>query len=236
MLFEGVTAGDYQLIVDAPGYARTTANVSVTSEDVSITLDMQADGHIVATVTIGGVPATGNVFVSATRGSEHPENLFFGFAESGGFDLGGLPAGVYDLLIVSDNAVNEVTGVTVNAGQTFDLGVIDLTPVAANGGALGAQSLAAHGAILEARLIAAETYLQTVFIPAITTRFGPQVGWIWQDFLSSSPSSPRTRFFTNGSAVVEGDFFENGFRGDTQVDAFLDDILAQAADEIQAQF
>ena len=230
-----IRPGSYTLLAEVPGFGRLTREISIDSDTSVVELAFSPESTISATVRVDGQVSSEDVFGIATphEGGGVFGDIFFSQDDQGNLLFEGLPAGSFDITIVKGENTQTIEDFQLTAGGDNSLGVIDFTTLT-----LPPNVAASHSSnlVLEAQLAAAEAYLQTVFIPAITARFGLQVGSLWQAFLISTPATPITRAFSDGDAVVEGNFFENGFRDDPQVNAFLDSVLRQAAVMIQDEF
>lgn len=228
----GLESGTYTISVDAPAHARTLSAVTISDADVVLDVPVGPESTLTGRVRLNGSIPVGPFLVIATRTDVEVNNRFYFEGSGGAFAVGGLPAGVFDLSVLLLGSGEQIANIAVGTGESIALGTISVSTTA---GPAGDPRLTPSSLLLEAELAAAESYLVTTFLPAITSRFGFQVGGLWSDFIFSSPSSPRSGTFTDGDAVVEGNFFENGFRQDAQVNAFLDDVPAKAADAVEQQ-
>ncbi|MGB8169542.1 MAG: carboxypeptidase regulatory-like domain-containing protein [Chthoniobacteraceae bacterium] len=225
----GLSPGAYRVSVDEVGFARNWADATVTATGAALDVSLAVESHIAGTFQRAPGLSDDDIYVGAMLHGETKNALFFGTLVGNRFQFDGLAAGEYDIVVVAGEAALTVANVTVGNAATVDLGDIG-TPAP---GAL----ISAPDVVLEAQLAAAKSYLTTVFLPAITARFGLTVGSLWRDFIFSSPSSPTPeRFFGDGSAMVEGNIIENGYRDDPQVQRFMDQFLKAAASKIRDKF
>jgi hypothetical protein len=128
----GLSAGVYDLVINAAGYARTVlAGVDVTHVNAIETVNMAPEAVFVGTITLGsGGPARGTlqVFVQPS-GNTDPNQFYETTSTLSSFTLGGLPGGTYDVTLTMPGYISQtLAGVSVPAGASTNLGAIALAP------------------------------------------------------------------------------------------------------------
>ena len=122
----------YDLELDATGYARTLQyGIDVSESNAFESFSMEPEAVIQGQLSLGtGGPAEGTAQISAEpAGNTDPNQVYSTQTSVTDFTLDGLPAGTYDVTIELDGYITQtLTGEVVVAGQSLDLGSIDLSP------------------------------------------------------------------------------------------------------------
>jgi hypothetical protein len=84
------------------------------------------------------------------------------------------------------------------------------------------------------KLQAAEDYLNIVWIPALTAKFGLTVGGMWSQYIHTNSSHPAPVYnFTDGDSVVEGNEVATGYKKSEVTQNFVKEIMRLALLAIQ---
>jgi subtilase family serine protease len=129
----GLPTGTYTVIASADGYAATAVpNVTVSAGTNALDFNLKVQGVITGTISLpGGQLNPGTLSVTATPTGSPPGTKPTADTQVQGlntFTLDALPAGTYDIALSLPGFLPQmVAGVSVNAGQTVNLGNISLT-------------------------------------------------------------------------------------------------------------
>ncbi len=130
---KGLALGTYTFVTSADGWAQTEQdNVAVSGTFNSVDLTIAAQATVTGLANFSdGSPVT-DLYVQATlQNSPTPMSLFNAEGNSdGSFDMGGLPAGTYDINFISPSnpsSMATINGVIVGAGGQVTVGLVQLT-------------------------------------------------------------------------------------------------------------
>ncbi len=217
----GMAAGTYTFVAESDGLERTfLSNVAVNGGLTIRNIEMAAPARIRGTAAIGGEPAT-HLFVFATLVGSVP---FPDFSDremaSGQFVVDSLPAGQYDVLLISGDFTQFLEGITVSQGQTVDLGSVALDAPRMGPVQRDLIPSAGRDAFLELQLARSEALMQGTWLGAAIVKYGYQTAELWQAYLDGSLAAPPAlQQFGPGSEVVDGTGgFAAGFRDSQAID------------------
>ena len=130
--FTGLSAGVFDLVVDAPGYARAVLRgVDVTASNAVETISLVDESALTGTVNVAnGGPGFGTLHVmTQPSGNTDPHQLYSVSSTLNSFSLGGLPGGTYDITLSLTGYITQtIASVVVPGGQSVSLGTVTLAP------------------------------------------------------------------------------------------------------------
>ncbi len=153
--FAGLPPGIYDLVVDAPGHARTVivgVDVSVANANRVVTMGAEAT----LTGSIGLLPggpsqSTLQIFAQPPDNTD-PKSSYSATSNLSTFSLGGLAAGTYNVTLALSGYITQTISVTVTAGQSTKIGTILLAPASEIDGSVTSNDLLnpAAGLVIQA--------------------------------------------------------------------------------------
>jgi len=124
-------AGSYTIIVDAEGFARNYASVTLANGLQALNLSLVPESAISGSVSLsdGNSIQDEQICIIGLLEGNDSDPYFSNAITGANFLLGSLPPGTYDFSIVSPNYTPFlISNVQIAAGQTVNLGTILLTP------------------------------------------------------------------------------------------------------------
>jgi hypothetical protein len=123
--------GDYTIVVDAPGLTRSYSDATLTAGITTLTFPLTEESLLSGSVTSSDNQAVQSFDVIATLHGDQPLPMFTGNFTGTTFSLGSLPPGTYDVSISAapDYLPLTMSNVQIGAGQTLNLGSLQLTPI-----------------------------------------------------------------------------------------------------------
>ena len=215
----GLPADDYTVSIERTGYARTFVTTTIASDDVSLAASLTAEATVQAQIRINGELPTEGILAIATReGSDvHPD--YAPTTTEGSVDFRGLPAGTYEILVMSRNFFGSTT-FTLAAGQDLDLGTIELIEEPAS-------ELTALVDV-QAELTRIERDIRRVVVNYERLVFDESVAELMEMFLDASPTNPAAKqHYQEGSPI--GDSFKNH----PKTKQFFDEVFIAAVAELK---
>ena len=128
----GLPAGDFDLVVNAPGYAQAEiVGVDASGGDAVQDVGMAAQSSLLGTVTLasGGPGGAELVIVATLVGGSDADQIYSTSSTTTSFQLDGLPAGTYDITVSMPGYIAQtLSAVVVPSGESVDLGELTLQP------------------------------------------------------------------------------------------------------------
>ena len=138
--FRELTPGIYDLVINGEGYARKFISGVEVLADGSTRLRIHLDAEAIITGSIDASALDPEddefLFVAQAVGQTSAHHVYEAEFDGDQFAISNVPAGTYDLRIRTNGFLVQTIRLTIDEGQSLDLGTITLTPAAAISGSV----------------------------------------------------------------------------------------------------